>query len=168
MKSDCKVVWVYPSSNVNRCPVRLVEKYLSLCPRYYTKPNFYLQSLQKPTVNRWYAGQVVGQHTLSKVIKSMLQNSKIDGYFTGHSLQRSGITRLFQAGVDRKIIKEMSGHKSDAVDCYAITSDAQKEACSKILEGPVTAKSNDDEKYSGKQSEKFELKPMLPDSKPNA
>ena len=42
MKSERKVVWDFPSSNINRCPVRLVDKYLSLCPRYYLKPNFYL------------------------------------------------------------------------------------------------------------------------------
>ena len=89
--------------------------------------------MQKPTANRWYAGQVVGQNTLGKTIKLMLQDSKLDGYFTGHSLRHSGITRLFQAGVDRKIIKEMSGHKSDAVDCYAVTSEEQKQKVSNIL-----------------------------------
>ena len=123
MKSDRKVVWVYHSSNINRCPIHLVEKYLALCPRYYGKPNFYLQSLQKPTPTRWYAGQVVGQNTLVKVIKTMLHDTRINGYFTGHLLRRSGTTRLFQAGVDSKLIKEISSHKSDAVDCYAITSD---------------------------------------------
>ena len=48
MKAERKVVWIYPNPNVNRCTVRLVEKYLSLCPRYYAKTNFYLQALQKP------------------------------------------------------------------------------------------------------------------------
>ena len=133
MKSDRKIVWVYPSSNMNHCPVCLVEKYLSLCPRYYLKPKFYLQSLQKLAATRWYAGQVVGQTTLGKVIKTMLHNAKLEGYFTGHSLRCSGITRLFQAGVDKKIIKEMSGHKSDAVDCYAVTSKEQQAEVSKIL-----------------------------------
>ena len=147
MKSERKIVWVYPSSNISRCPVRLVEKYLSLCPRYYGKPNFYLQSLQKPTANRRYAGQVVGQNTLGKVIKTMLHNAKIDGYFTGHSLRRGGITRLFQAGVDRKIIKELSGHKSDAVDCYSVTSEEQKERVSNISKPSVVCV-NDERKES--------------------
>ena len=134
MKSDRKIVWVCPSSNIDRCPVRLVEKYMKLCPEnYYAKPNFYLQSLQKPTPSRWYASQVVGENTLGKVIKTMLHDARIDGYFTGHSLRRSGTTRLFQAGVDRKIIKEISGHKSDTVDCYAITSDEQKQEISAII-----------------------------------
>ena len=32
MHKDRKTVWVYPSENVNRCPVRLVDKYISLLP----------------------------------------------------------------------------------------------------------------------------------------
>ena len=44
MRRDRKVVWVYPSTNIERCPVRLVDKYLSLCPLYFRKSNFYLQS----------------------------------------------------------------------------------------------------------------------------
>ena len=152
MKSDRKIVGVYPSSNVSCCPVRLVEKYLSLCPNYYTKDNFYLQSLQKPTHNRWYASQVVGQNTLGKVIKQMLFNARTDGYFTGHSLRRSGMSRLFQAGVDRKLLKEMSGHKSDAVECYAITSDKQREKlCNIIAQKPQ--KSHSSSKEIDKNSE---------------
>ena len=135
MKLDRKTVWVYPSSNVSRCPVRLVDKYLSLCPDYTLKPNFYLQSLQKPKIKTWYAGQVVGQHTLGKKIKELFSGTNIKGYFTGHSLRRSGTTRLFQAGVERKIIKEMSGHRSDAVDCYSVTSDEQRKGLSRILSG---------------------------------
>ena len=49
MQNERKIVWVYPSENVNRCPVRLTQKYLSLCPDYVKKPNFYLQSKQKYT-----------------------------------------------------------------------------------------------------------------------
>ena len=50
MRNDRKIVWVYPNKeNVNRCPVRLVEKYISLCPGQGKKTNFYLQSRQKPT-----------------------------------------------------------------------------------------------------------------------
>ena len=30
LKKECKIVWVYPSKNPNRCPVRLVDKYVSL------------------------------------------------------------------------------------------------------------------------------------------
>ena len=46
MRKQHKIVWVHPSENITKCPVRLVDKYIGLCPRYYKKANFYLQSLQ--------------------------------------------------------------------------------------------------------------------------
>ena len=65
MKHDHKTVWIYPNlGNCNRCPIRLIEKYLSLCPAYYRKANFYLKSLQKPVPKQWYCEQVVGQNTI--------------------------------------------------------------------------------------------------------
>ena len=133
MRHDRKIVWVYPSEDVNRCPVRLVEKYLSLCPNYTKKSNFYLQSLQKPTPKQWYAGQVVGENSISKVVKSLMQEANIEGFFTNHSLRRSGGSHLFQAGVQQKLVKETTGHRSDVVDDYQITSDAQRQAISKII-----------------------------------
>ena len=100
MNSDRKEVWVFPNENPSRCCIRLVEKYLKLCPPYYKKANFYLQSKSKPTPSLWYAEQVVGQKTLSKTIKSMFKEAQIEGYFTNHSCRRAGTTRLFQTGVE--------------------------------------------------------------------
>ena len=64
-KSERKVVWVYPNNDPNRCTVRLVDKYLSLCPNYVKKENFYLQSRLKPTPKVWYQEQVIGKNTIS-------------------------------------------------------------------------------------------------------
>ena len=143
MKKERKIVWVYPSENVERCPVRIVEKYLSLCPSYFVKKNFYLQSLQKTKPFQWYGEQVVGSGTLSKVVKKLLNDAKIDGYFTNHSLRRTAPTRLFQAGVDRKIVKEITGHRSDAIDCYQITSEDQQKRVSAIISGESNVKSGE-------------------------
>ena len=138
MRKERKIVWIYPSKNINRCPVRLFEKYLSLCPKGYTKkPNFYLQSLKCHTPKQWYGREVVGSNKVKEVVKQLLSDAKIDGYFTNHSLRRSGGTRLFQAGVERKLVKEVTGHCSDAVDCYQITSDQQRENISKIIAGEI-------------------------------
>ena len=59
MKRDRKVVWIYPAANSERDPVRLVDKYLSLCPDFHRKPNFYLHSLSKPSPCQWYGEQVI-------------------------------------------------------------------------------------------------------------
>ena len=52
-------------------------------------------------------------------------------------MHRTSTTRLFQVGVDRKIIKEFTGHSSDAVDKCQITYDQQKENLSKVLHGEI-------------------------------
>ena len=138
MRKERKIVWIYPSKNINRCPVRLVEKYLGLCPPNYTKkPNFYLNTLKLPHPKQWYSREVMGANNVRKVVKELLMSAEIDGYFTNHSLRRTGGSRLFQAGVDRKLVKEFTGHRSDAVDCYQITSDKQRETLSNILSGNI-------------------------------
>ena len=103
MHFDRKTCWIYPNlGNPPHCPVRLIEKYLKLCPKIAKKPNFYLQSLQRPTPTQWYRVQVVGQNTISKVVKTLMEKANIQGFFTNHSARRTGGTRLFRAGVQRK------------------------------------------------------------------
>ena len=41
MRNERKIVWVYPNkTNIQRCPLRLVQKYLSLCPKNGKKIQF--------------------------------------------------------------------------------------------------------------------------------
>ena len=157
-KKDCKIIWVYPSKNPDRCPIRLVDKYVSLLPevRPRTKKfNFYLRSLEKPNPAQWYGEQVVGRHTLTKVVGKLLKVSDLDGFFSNHSLRRTSTTRLFQAGVDRKIIKEFTGHVSDVVDRYQVMSDEEKESLSKILRGNKTP--NETEKLTENADSSLEV-----------
>ena len=141
-------MWVYPSE---RCPVRIVDKYVSLLPPAKSqckKPNFYLRSLEKYSPAQWYGEQVVGLNTLKKVVSEMSKEAKLEGYFTNHSLHRTSTTRLFRKGIDRKIIKEFTGHTSDAVDQYQITSDCQREELSKAIAGEEVMKTNCGKKSS--------------------
>ena len=124
-----------------------MHKYLSLCPPNYTKKaHFYLQSLKSPHPKQWFGRECMGANKIKEVVKELLSSAKIDGYFTNHSLRRTGGTHLFQSGVDRKLVKEVTGHRSDAVDAYKLTSDAQREAISKIMAGKVVQKSLECEK----------------------
>ena len=97
----------------------------------------------------WYAGQVVGENSIAKVVKEIMKEAKIEGFFTNHSLRRSGGTQLFNAGINRKLVKEATGHKSDAVDAYQVTSDEQRHTMSKVILCPsvsnVTAERSDDD-----------------------
>ena len=140
MNKERKIVCVHPSSNINRCPVRLLDKYLSLLPPVRSessKHNFYLRSMDKFNPGQWFTTQVVGLNTLKKTVGKMSTNAGFEGFFTNHSLHRSSTTRLFQAGVEKKIIKEFTGHHSDALDKYEITSENQRENVSRIIGGEV-------------------------------
>ena len=72
---------------------------------------------------------------MSKFVKKLLSDAKIDGYFMNHLLRRTAPTRLFQAGIERKIFKEITGHRSDAIECYQVTSEDQQRNVSKIISG---------------------------------
>ena len=133
MRSDRKEVWIFSREKPERCCVRLVEKYLRLCPKYQKHTNFYLHSLAKPMPNQWYSEQVVGQNTLSKTVKRLFTEANIEGFYTNHSCRCAGTTRLFQAGINPKLIKEATGHRSDALDCYAVTSHEQRQHMSNVI-----------------------------------
>ena len=112
---------------------------MSLCPPYHTKKNFYLKSLMKPKPTQWYGNQVVGQNSLAGVVKVLMEEAGIEGFFTNHSLRRTGGTRLFHTGVDRKLVKEATGHSSDSIDAYQITSENQSQMLSEIIAKPPSA-----------------------------
>ena len=119
MQKEKKTVWVYPSENPIRCPMRIVDKYISLCPVVGPKTkqkNFYLRSLDKINPAQWYGEAVVGVNSLAVVVKELLKSVSSDKFYSNHSLHRSGTTHLFRAGIDRKLVKEFTGHTSDAVD----------------------------------------------------
>ena len=73
MRKDRKCVWVYPSDNVVKCPVRLVDKYMSLLPscKVNKKCNFYLRSLEKYNPAQWYGEQVMGLNAIKSVMKQI-------------------------------------------------------------------------------------------------
>ena len=129
MKKECKVMWIKPNDDRRRCPLWLIEKYFALLPLTRIKPNLYLQTLCKTKPNCWYSTVPIGIYSLRKVVSSMLKDAGLDGYFTNHSLHRTCATRLFQAGENSKIVKEITGHVSDAVNKYQETSNEQRNAC---------------------------------------
>lgn len=63
----------------------------------------------------------------------------IEGYKTIYSLRATSTTRLYESGVDEKLVMERMGHRSlEGVRCYKLTSDSQRQALSNILNWPST------------------------------
>ncbi|CAB3997374.1 Zinc finger MYM-type 2 [Paramuricea clavata] len=47
-----------------------------------------------------------------------MEKAGVNGHFTNHSLRATAVSRLFREGVDDKLIKGVTGHRSEALDCY--------------------------------------------------
>ena len=145
MRKERKIVWIKPNKNINRCPVRIVQKYMNLLPRGGLRKNLYLHSLKKPKPALWYTTTPLGVNKVRSVVKDMLKSAGLDGFFTNHSLRRTAATRLFQSGQNVKLIKEVTGHISDAVEKYETTSDAQRMRISSIIQGEEQSEHTDDD-----------------------
>ena len=57
----------------------------------------------------------------------------MEGNFKNNSMRKSTCTRLFRKGVDPQLIKEQTGHKSEAVMLYKKSNLQQKKEVSDML-----------------------------------
>ena len=64
--------------------------------------------------------------TLGGIHRGHDEEGRIEGSFKNHSMRRSTCTRLFRKGVDPQLIKEQTGHKSEAIMLYKKSSMQQK------------------------------------------
>ena len=109
----------------SRCLVELFRKYLFLGPRgSYHWPRFYVQTDPKrePGSDYWYTNRPVGKNTCG-----------VEGNFKNHSIRKSTCTRLFRKGVDPQLIKEQTGHKSEAIMLYKKSNLKQQKEVSDML-----------------------------------
>ena len=110
MKKEWKIVWGKTNADKRRCPVRIIEKYMSILLLTGSKPNLYLQLMHKTKPNCWYSTVPIDINALLKVVGIMLRDASLDGCFTNHSWRRTCTTHLFQAGECTKIVTEIMGH----------------------------------------------------------
>ena len=82
----------------------------------------------------WFAAIPCGRNSLSKVVCEMFREAGSGEKKTNHSLRAAGVSQLFEAGVDEKIIQSRSGHRStDALRMYERITPAQQQAVLNIL-----------------------------------
>ncbi len=120
-----KVVRAYGNRNFDRDLVRLYEKYCDLLPSQSHCSALYKYPLcagrLSPKV--WYTDKPVGVNKLRDKVKGLMLAAGVDGRYTNHSLRVIATTRMFSKGIEEKIIKERTGHKSDAVRAHERTSE---------------------------------------------
>ncbi len=130
-----KRVKVFGNSNFDRDVVRLYEKYTRLLTRDSKTTALYKYGLVNRKPNCWYTDKAVGVNSLKKVVSEMMKSAGIEGQFTNHSLRATTATRMYDKGIDEQLIKEVTGHKSDAVRIYKHTSETLMEkACRTVVQ----------------------------------
>ena len=136
-KSNNKVVYVYPASDLRRCPVRLFKKYIGLLPNGKSCGKLYLRPKQKKTPATWFCDQPFGKNKVANVVKEICKIAGIEGRFTNHSLRATSASRMYNSYVPEQVIKEVTGHRSDCVRVYKKTSDEIREEASRTISGEV-------------------------------
>ncbi len=112
---------------------------LSLCVK--DRGCFYWQPLAAAPVKKeapWFAAVTCGKNWLAKIVSLMFIEAGIAERKTNHSLRAAGVSQLFEAGVDEKIIQSRSGHRStEALRMYERITPDQEKAVSTILTSAV-------------------------------
>ncbi|CAC5398261.1 unnamed protein product [Mytilus coruscus] len=139
---------------LNTCVVNLFELYASHCPPFPRKDDaLYLRLLKIPNGNIWYADQPIGRHSLANIVASICQEAGIGGYRTDHSLRASAATRMYDAGVDKELICEVTGHRSNAVRNYKRTNEKQKRKINSVIRGRPDSENDDSGKFKISKSD---------------
>ena len=82
-----------------------------------------------------YSTVPLGHNKLNSMVKTMRSEAGVEGYYTNHSLRATAVSRLFQNDVDDKLIKGVTGHRSDALQGYKRETEEQLLKVSKIVQG---------------------------------
>ncbi len=131
-----KQVKIYPNTaNSDRDPVRLFEKYVGLLPSDGKCSAFYKYGLKSTRLSpvQWYADKPLGVNALKKIVKELTSQAGLVGNFTNHSLRSTAATRMYSKGIDEQVIKEVMGHRSDAVRAYKRMSDNLLKEASSVI-----------------------------------
>jgi hypothetical protein len=115
-----KEVFAYGPENTDRNIVEIYKTYISKCPVNGRTDALFRQSVRanRLTDEVWYTKQPVGLNTLGVTVKNIMLKAGIPGKWTNHSLRSGCATTLHHANVEEQTIKNVTGHRSDAVRDY--------------------------------------------------
>ena len=109
----------------DRCLVNMYKMYFELVDKLSVRDTgFYFQ----PFDNKFgYKNAVVGVHNLAKIVPKLCEAIGVEKK-TSHSLRVTCATKLFQEGVEEKLIRSRTGHISSALFDYQKSSEEQERA----------------------------------------
>ncbi len=103
-------------------------------------------------------------NALKKTVARLTAAVGLCGHFTNHSLRATAATRLYHKGIDEQVIKEVTGHTSDAVWSYKRTSDEQLKFASQSLAVKSSAGAVCEQRVVGDQRKMCEFMPYCVDA----
>ena len=126
------------SGELFRDVVYLLDFYFSKFPKPPLEMDFlYLQpkpQKRSDPKEPWFYANPIGKNTLQNFLSNMCIEAGIQK--TNHSLHATGVTAMFAAQVPKKMIKDVTGHKSSkALALYERPTMAQKQGLSMVLAG---------------------------------
>ncbi len=147
MKATGKVLQCYRNPDSDCCLVTLYKKYAAAQPVKNVKcsQDFYLRPLAKFNADGiGYSCQPLGIHKIESAIKNLCLEADIKGKRTNHSLRVTSATHLYEAEMDKQLIQERTGHRSNAVWGYKRTStNLQKKVCQTLYGAKASQSSQD-------------------------
>jgi hypothetical protein len=127
-----------------RCLIFLLDTYFEkFSPQAIEMDLFYLRPKKSPKDNLWYDNAPIGRDKLKTFMEVMCREAGITEKKTNHSLRATRATALFNAGVPEKLIREVTGHRSNSLHLYERPSLEQRQAVSKVLVQGTANKEND-------------------------
>ena len=97
LSQENKVVHQYESANAEKCPVRLLDKYISKLPPDAKKNDvFYLKpkaNIPHDPMAPWFLNVPVGRNMLAGTMKTMALEGSLEKTVTNHSLVAYGVTK---------------------------------------------------------------------------
>ena len=104
----------------SRCLVYLLDAYLAKFPANALEMDtFYLRPrLSYTSESPWHDRVPVGRNKLNPFLETMCREAGITEKKTNHSLRATGASALFNAGAPEKLIRDVTGHRSNALQLY--------------------------------------------------
>lgn len=141
-----KSIKQYDTDGNNRSIYKLLRRYIScLQDNGIFAGAFYRRPLHNIVENQPRFGKhPVGINSIRRFLPEAATRAELKGNFTGHSGKVTCATTLFQNNIDEQMIKDRTGHRSDAVRLYKRVHNSQVKKLSSILEPPMLEKTMPD------------------------
>lgn len=154
-----------PSDNANHfpCLVNCYAKYLENVKSLTQKSNAFYFRPNADSANFCYDNAPIGINSLNKILPEKVCGETGLLRKTSHNLRVTCATMLFQNSVEEKLIRERTGHRSDALFKYEKPNLDQQRKVGKILGPPQSLSGNEKSNDNGKDKETKEKNCRLSD-----